>query len=519
MNEDKIRGLLRTLEADRAPDPAFAEALFGRLSLAARTAAPRRSPFLLLAAALLVATLVAALAVGSGLLRLPVVVDASASPQPSASSLALSSASAMPATSASAEPTAAATPRQSAAPIDLAGGILFAEADGLRIRSTPSESGDPVATIRRGQLMGATGETATADGMTWYGVRIGPGDLAGWVAGGPDNAWLRLVQDGAVAFSCSGCVDPTDNPQEQDSVIVSVTPFGDDAVTTVSSDLITHVSWSPDGNYLAGAVPNADGSTIVVMRPDGSERREVGPGGYSPAWSPDGTRLAWTTGDALVVTDGNLTPSELAVSTRSAGNLRWSPDGSLIAFDAIDCPACPPDEPIAGDPPSATWIVGPDGSGARQVTGGDYSGLADWSADGATLSFIQYDLSGEFATRAYLLSVEGGDRRYLLDSAAVTPPPAWSPDGTRLAMATPDGIVVAGGDGSGASLLVPSDGGAFLGDVLWSPSGAWLAYTSSAGPEVTVWIAAVDGSGTRQISPAAAQAGNAAWQPVLVPLP
>lgn len=74
MHDDQIRGLLRTLEDDREPDPTFAEALFPRLALLARGTAPNRSYLVLVAAALLVAMLGAAIAIGSGLVRLPQVL-------------------------------------------------------------------------------------------------------------------------------------------------------------------------------------------------------------------------------------------------------------------------------------------------------------------------------------------------------------------------------------------------------------------------------------------------------------
>ena len=518
MHEDQIRGLLRTLEDRRDPDPAFADALFSRLELVARDGAPRRSPLLLLAAALLLATLATAVAVGSGLVQLPLVVDSTPSPEQSASAAAVASPSASPLPSVTPEQTASAS--ASASPettVDLAGAVLFAEADGLRIRTEPSEGATVVTTIGRGQLVGATGAIQSAGGMEWYEVRLGPGDTVGWVASGADGEWLRLVGNGAVAFSCGGCIDPQDDPQAQDPVLVSVDPFGDTTMTTLAEDL-TDWSWSPDGGLLAGTARSDEGTAVVVMRPDGSERREIGPGGYGPRWSPDG-RLAWTTGTGVVVTDAALEPVGPEIALRFAGAPMWSPDSTRLALIALDCPACPVDEPVVGDVPQAAYVIDLATGEATKLTEPSYYDLAGWSPDGTHLSMSEVDLSGERPAQAFILDVADGSRQMLLDRAAVHGAASWSPDGTRLAMAAPAGILVATGDGSEAVVLVGAATDAFLGDVRWSPGGDWLAYTSAVGGDVTVWIAALNGDAPRQISMAGGQAGNAAWQPLLLPLP
>ena len=59
MHDDQIRGLLRTLEDDRTPDPDFADALYRRLHMVAGARQPSRAPFVLLAAALPTAVTVA----------------------------------------------------------------------------------------------------------------------------------------------------------------------------------------------------------------------------------------------------------------------------------------------------------------------------------------------------------------------------------------------------------------------------------------------------------------------------
>jgi Tol biopolymer transport system component len=512
MHDDQIRGLFRTLEDDRMPDPAFADALYQRLQMM-RDARPSRTPMLLLAAALL-ALLTAGVAIGSGLVQLPFVVEplpsASASPSTAPSSIAVAS----PTPSASADPSASVAPRPSStAPATLEGRVAVATADGLAIREDRSTDGALVGRVNAGQTLGIMAGPVEAEGLEWYSV--GPGPLTGWVSSGPEGDWLMLVEDGMIGFVCEeGCGTPA---------LASATPLGELGRTAIALGVYREWSWSPDGTQIVagfddgGTIP----SQIVVMEPNGSNRRTIGTG-YDPAWSPDGSRLAWTDGASLVVTDADLVPTELDLDVRAAGRPMWSPDGTLLAFTGIDCPECPADEPIMGDPPSATWIVGADGSGLRQLTGGDYSGVVDWSPDGSTLAFIEYDLSGEFPTRAYMLPVAGGERTYLDVAESITAPPTWSPDGRYLAYATQDDLIVASTDGSSPRVIASSPEAGY-GSLSWSPSAQWLLYATvgtADGEGPSVWITAVGGSGSpRQISPSEGSSFSPAWQPILVPLP
>lgn len=513
MHDDQIRGLLRSLEDDREPDPAFADALFDRLSLAADRRPRSRMP-VLLAAALLV-LLVASVAVGSGLVRLPFVVDVDASPLPSASGPAVASLSPSPSPSVAA--TVSPSPEASGIapdPAFVAGRTLFAAADGLRLRTEATSQAEVVATLRSGQLMGSTGNQLTAEGMEWYEVRIGPGDIHGWISSGPDSSWLRLVEDGRVAFACEGCGDRP--------AVVSVTPFTDQEMITVGEQLADY-RWSPDGSRIAMTISDQTGNSVAVADADGSNRRVLATDAYTPSWSPDGTRLAWATDSGIVVTDADLTPSELDLGPiRSAGTPLWSPDGTRLAFTAIDCPECPADEPIFGDPPIAVYTVGIDGSGLRQLVGDGYWGVVAWAPDGESLAGMRFDLSGEFPTRAFTIDVDGGEPVYLLDGAGVSGPPVWSPDGTQIAVPTTDGLIVLDGNG-GNSRTVATDAVTGIWEVRWAPSGRTLVYAtggSSAGTGLDLWVVPADGRGpASRFSAESAAAQGPQWQPLLAELP
>ena len=492
MHDDQIRSLLRTLEIDREPDPAFADALFGRLTAARQPRSPLRW---ILVAAATIAVLLAGIALGSRLIPPPVTVDASptmtASPVPSGTE----------------EPSATAFGSPSPGVGTLDGRVIAAAADGLRLRSDASASAEEVAQVNAGQRMGVVAGPVTAEGMDWYQVRIGPGDTTGWVAAGPEEEWLRLVDDGAVVFRCDGCGDA--------SAVVSVTPFGDADIATLGpSSEVTEWSWSPDGTRLAVSMSGTTlPSRLAVLDADGTELADLGIG-VAAAWSQDGTRLAWLGEDgALVVSDASLDPQPIDIGDLRTGRVAWSPDGSRLAMTATG-------GVNVIDPPASVYVVPVDGGSAAQLTEPGYPNGVAWAPDGSGLAVDFIDLSGEDPTQAFLIPLDGSEPIVLFDGATAHSPAAWSPDGTRLAMSTIDGLIVGAGDGTDAELLVPADPDVFIGEVHWSPSGAWLVYTTSVGQEPTMWIVPADGSeAPRQISPEGSGAQLADWQPVLVPLP
>ncbi|CAL9386645.1 Tol-Pal system protein TolB [Actinosynnema sp. ALI-1.44] len=110
---------------------------------------------------------------------------------------------------------------------------------------------------------------------------------------------------------------------------------GNPLATTASGVLHdTDPAYSPDGTRLAWT-QRADGGVVKVADADGSNQRTLR--GEDPTWSPDGTRLAVTDGGEVVVlrvADGvELAripfPDHLDGRDHSPA---WSPDGRTIAF-------------------------------------------------------------------------------------------------------------------------------------------------------------------------------------------
>ncbi len=467
-----------------------------------------RAPLLLLAVTLVV-IVGAGVALGTGLVQLSQTIEASTSPSAEPSASVVAEASATPDPSASATPGAAPSPPST----EVAGRVLHAAADGLRLRTEPSASGEIVATLHVGQRMGFVSGPVVADEMDWYEVAIGFRGIEGWIASGPNGDWVRLVGDGAIAFRCDGCGSES---------FVAVTPFGDADLRGIAVAGLRDWAWSPDGRRLTGTVDDGGETpaTVVVFDADGSNPRWLGQG-YGPRWSPDGSRLAWSRGNAIVVTDDTLVPVELGLDLLRPSLSFWSPDGTRLAIAALDCPACRPDEQIIGDVPSALYVVGTDGSNLVKLSGQNHDGWTSWSADGSELSLIRHDLSGEFPTRAMTVAADGGQPSEILEGAAVLSGLQWSPDGRQVTYATEEGIVVRLADGTGESTTILAPDATQVTELRWSPSGTYLVYgTSGADGRSTLWIVPADGSdASRRIAPSGATALQADWQPLLVELP
>ena len=231
MNDNELTRLFRSLDEPAEPRAAFADALFADLERMTSGAVGRRRTsvrLLLVAAALLLVASLGALAVGSGLLKLPVLVVASATPEPSAP---LGSATPAPSQGTSTTPTPSSSLPAGTIVID---GLAKSTVDSLRVRATPGTSGALLGTIDTGTVGFVVAGPVSADGYAWYQlaalglpptagceppVETNPfncPDWLGWVAAGqPGQAWLA-----ATTPSCAA------SPMNLDTLLNAPSPLG-----------------------------------------------------------------------------------------------------------------------------------------------------------------------------------------------------------------------------------------------------------------------------------------------------
>jgi Tol biopolymer transport system component len=187
---------------------------------------------------------------------------------------------------------------------------------------------------------------------------------------------------------------------------------------------------SPDGSRIAfeaDLVPITDfaNSEIYVVNPDGTGLTNLTnkPGGdFRPAWSPDGSKIAYIGSNRLWVMNadgsGPVQISGDGFVEREAPT--WSPDGRMLAFLVI-----------VGDIYNHTGyelhVISADGSGERSIVTGNILSDPTWSPDGTR---IVYEEEFQFIV---VINPDGSNRRQLTGGDLRRSLPVWSPDGTRLA--------------------------------------------------------------------------------------
>jgi Tol biopolymer transport system component len=205
-----------------------------------------------------------------------------------------------------------------------------------------------------------------------------------------------------------------------------------------------NLAWSPDGTRIA--LSGDDG--LDLIDPDGSNRTTLIGRGYvgSATWSPDGATIAFTadlpsSADRPAIYEVDADGSNLRVlfeqpgSARLVDNLRWSPDGTRIAYLINEA-----QPPLFADGPHPlipqVWIVGADGSrpsklfeGGACCAGGSWTGLS-WSPDGTKIAFISTPSGSAYGSndgRLYALDPDDGNAQVLATHISLTGPPAWQP--------------------------------------------------------------------------------------------
>ena len=130
-----------------------------------------------------------------------------------------------------------------------------------------------------------------------------------------------------------------------------------------------HPSWSPDGSTIAFATLKGQGIAIATMRTDGSNRTLLVGRGFNddPDWSPDGSQIAFfrapgrDRSDIFVV---NADGSGRTRITDTPGRWEWSPafspNGQRIAFSRGQARRL--------TAPSDIFTVAADGSDEQRVT-------------------------------------------------------------------------------------------------------------------------------------------------------
>jgi Tol biopolymer transport system component len=208
-------------------------------------------------------------------------------------------------------------------------------------------------------------------------------------------------------------------------------------ISLAPSHGLTSMVWSRDGSRLLLTEQTNSGTAhedLYVMYADGSQTRLTSDGGSTGgSFSPDGSKVVFArANEGLYVVDTTGgTPRVIARSYIAwwLDSPAWSPDGSRIAYAVYK----------EGDPEGfdyEIWTMNPDGTNQRLLVelgacgGGGCTGGLAWSPDGSMLAFhsMRDNLAGR--TRAIYVVHADGSGMHRINNLGYQP--SWSPDGSRL---------------------------------------------------------------------------------------
>ncbi len=214
---------------------------------------------------------------------------------------------------------------------------------------------------------------------------------------------------------------------------------------------------------LRGTLAFGTGAFVFAVHAGGSGGRALVPGDY-PAFSRSGTALAFTLDGVWTArADGagrrRIVPrfAEYLTYTDPA----WSPDGTRIAYIRID----------NGHETAELWLVRKDGSGLHGLSVVHAADAPSWSPDGR---WIAYAGDGGLSE----VRADGSRRRLLLARDVVSP--VWSPDGRWIAFEQEAGGTVSirlYALRTGAVRTLERHPGP-AGPLAWAPGSSRLAYAA-----------------------------------------
>lgn len=200
----------------------------------------------------------------------------------------------------------------------------------------------------------------------------------------PDNSYEQsaaISPDGKTVALAYGPPDP-DAPVD----VWTVSLDGSALRRLTSTGNVSTVAWSPDGKRVAftdqAVLPEGDyepGDDVYVVRIDGTDVQRIGgyaSGYWRPAWSPDGTKIAFDDlHERIKVVD--LESKSVDIVLKDGQAPVWSPDGKrmaalriapchgyvacmwsqMIVFDPSDPKSAQQVGPTFGEPRSFAWTT------------------------------------------------------------------------------------------------------------------------------------------------------------------
>lgn len=238
-------------------------------------------------------------------------------------------------------------------------------------------------------------------------------------------------------------LSPSSYADTSDRIVFVSTRDGNDEIYIMNADgsnqiNLTNSRWadtdpagSPDGTRIAftSGRPGTAWHGLFVMNADGSQVKEVSQGGdtyFNPAWSPDGTKLIYIKGagedggpsGTFLLDIESATETLLSEFFLKDSVPIFSPGGTKIAFNS------------QRDGLTNLWVMDVGGTNVVNLTPGVLAGGASWSSDGSRIVFSREEDNSN--VDIYVMNADVSDQSNITNHPSFDVNPAWSPTGDKI---------------------------------------------------------------------------------------
>ncbi|MBN2489171.1 MAG: PD40 domain-containing protein [Methanosarcinaceae archaeon] len=226
--------------------------------------------------------------------------------------------------------------------------------------------------------------------------------------------------------------------------------------------------------------------SMAAISVEGTIQLTTGINQNTPAWSPDGTKIVYTSDQAIwtMNSDGS-NQKEIYDSVIWDGEPCFSSDGTNIYF--------------ASDSSNTQFVsihmMDPDGRNRVQLTKNADQRSPAASPDGRTVAYLSKK-SGNYDI--WIMDPDGSNPVRLTDAAGDEGAPSWSPGGTALVYSSYGDIRTIDRDGIHQEQLTEDEFHNI--DPVFSPDGTKIAFVSDRSGNYDIWLMNSDGTGALQLT-------------------